>query len=266
MTQGRPAAAGGATAPDAARAAHALRTAVLRRAIAEGDPPAGPPFPCPYLAERQARHVVVVPRPLGPGVYHALMDLNFRRLGEIFYRPDCGGCRECRMIRIPVADFRPSRAQRRCSARNRDVSVEVGPARPSDEKRRLYAAYIRGRHDDGQMDGSVEELESFLYTSSVDTVEIVYRASGRLLAVSIADVEPLAMSAVYCYFDPAAAERSPGVFNVLWMIEECRRRGLDDLYLGYFVRGCRKMSYKAAYRPFEVLEPDGRWVAGGESR
>jgi arginine-tRNA-protein transferase len=43
------------------------------------------------------------------------------------------------------------------------------------------------------------------------------------------------------------------------MIEECRRRRLDHLYLGYYVRDCRKMSYKAGYRPCEILEPDGRW-------
>jgi leucyl-tRNA---protein transferase len=253
------AAAEGATA---ARAAHDLRTRLLGRAIERGQPPVGPPFPCPYLPGRQARHVVVLPRPLAPGVYHALMDLNFRRLGQVFYRPDCGTCHECRMIRIPVAEFRPSRAQRRCWARNRDVTAETGTAMPSDEKYRLYRRYLESRHDDGQMDGSVEELESFLYTSSVETIEIVYRAEGRLVAVSIVDVEPLAMSAVYCYFDPAAAWRSPGVFNVLWLVEECRRRGLHDLYLGYLVRGCRKMSYKAAYRPSEVLAPDGRWVRG----
>jgi arginine-tRNA-protein transferase len=245
-----------------ARSAHGLRTRLLAQAIARGDPRVGPPFPCPYLPGRQARHLVVLPRPLAPGTYHALMDLNFRRLGEVFYRPDCRACHECRMIRIPVAEFRLSRAQRRCWDRNRDVTAEVGPPVPDAEKWRLYRRYLRGRHQDGTMDGSAEELESFLYTSSVDTIEVVYRVSGRLLAISIADVEPLAMSAVYCYFDPAAARRSPGVFNVLWLLEECRRRGLESLYLGYLVAGCRKMSYKAAYRPSEVLAPDGRWVRG----
>jgi arginine-tRNA-protein transferase len=47
------------------------------------------------------------------------------------------------------------------------------------------------------------------------------------------------------------------------MIEECRQRGLPHLYLGYYVRGCGRMSYKAAYRPCEILDETGRWVPEG---
>jgi arginine-tRNA-protein transferase len=110
------------------------------------------------------------------------------------------------------------------------------------------------------MDGSLVELRGFLYSSGVDTIEIVYRVADRLLAVAIADVEPLAMSAVYCFFDPEQERRSPGVFNVLWMLEECRRRGLPHLYLGFFVRDSPKMSYKAGFGPCELLGADGRWA------
>jgi arginine-tRNA-protein transferase len=81
--------------------------------------------------------------------------------------------------------------------------------------------------------------------------------------VGLVDVEPLALSAVYCYFDPAEARRSPGVFNILWLIDECRRRGAPHLYLGYYVRDSPKMSYKAAYRPYEILGAGGRWVRRG---
>jgi arginine-tRNA-protein transferase len=49
------------------------------------------------------------------------------------------------------------------------------------------------------------------------------------------------------------------VLNVLWLIDECRRRGLAHVYLGYFVRGCAKMSYKAGFRPCELLGADGAW-------
>jgi arginine-tRNA-protein transferase len=34
--------------------------------------------------------------------------------------------------------------------------------------------------------------------------------------------------------------------------------GLPYLYLGYWIQGCRKMAYKQAYRPLEVLV-EGRW-------
>lgn len=242
-----------------AQRSHRRRTEVLARAIAAHSLAPGERFRCPYLRGRQARHLNLVPSPLQPGVYHALMDLNFRRLGPVFYRPQCEACDECRMIRVPVDEFRPSRAQRRCRERNRDLSVEAGPPRPSDEKHDLYRRYLLDRHD-GQMDGSPLEFHGFLYASQVATLEVVYRAEGRLLGVGLVDVEPLALSAVYCFFDPADARRSPGVFNILWLIEECRRRGAPYLYLGYYVHDSPKMSYKAGFRPNEILDAEGHWV------
>jgi arginine-tRNA-protein transferase len=237
---------------------HDDRVRWLARAIHESGIDAGEPFPCPYLPGRRARQLNVLPRPLVPGTYHALMDLNFRRLGPIFYRPACAGCHECRMIRVRVAEFRPSRAQRRCWARNADLAVAVAEPEPSDEKHRLYVRYLEARHD-GQMDGSLQEFLGFLYTSPAATLEVRYSAADRLLGVGIVDVEPQALSAVYCYFEPAEARRSLGVFNILWLIEECRRRGARHLYLGYYVRESARMNYKADYRPCELLAPDGRW-------
>lgn len=249
----------GAEGPARAELIHEARTQRLARALESQPVSAGEPFPCPYLAGRTARQLTLVPRPLQPGIYHSLMDLNFRRLGPVFYRPQCDGCHECRMIRVPVAAFRPSRSQRRCWSRNRDVVAGAGPPAPSAEKHALYRDYLRARHD-GQMDGSDLEFRGFLYSSEVRTLEVEYRVGGRLLGVAIADLEPLALSAVYCYFDPADARRSPGVFNVLWLIEECRRRALPYLYLGYYVSGSMTMSYKASYRPCEILQPDGGWT------
>jgi arginine-tRNA-protein transferase len=96
----------------------------------------------------------------------------------------------------------------------------------------------------------------------VQTLEVSYRLDGELVGVGVVDVEPEAMSAVYCYFDPTLPARSLGVLNVLWLIEECRRRKIPHLYLGYYVVGSRKMSYKSCYRPYELLQVDGRWSTG----
>jgi leucyl-tRNA---protein transferase len=231
----------------------------LAEAIERAGARPGPPFECPYLPHREARHLALRLEPLQPGLYHALMDLNFRRLGEVFYRPQCDGCDACRMIRLPVAEFRPSRAQRRCWKRNADLHVEIGAPRMSDEKQALYKRYLRARHD-GQMDGSPAELHGFLYSSPTETLELGYSWQGRLIGVGIVDVEPAALSAVYCYFDPTLRARSLGVFNVLRLLDECRRRGLAHLYLGYYVRGCANMDYKARYRPCEILEPGRGFV------
>jgi leucyl-tRNA---protein transferase len=237
---------------------HDQRVRRLAAVLEQHGPPPGPSFPCAYLPGREARQVLIAIDQPPPGTYHALMDLNFRRLGRVFYRPECDGCQECRMIRVPVASFRPSRSQRRGEATNADLAVSLETPSASDEKHDLYRRYLEARHE-GQMDGSREEFDGFLYSSCVETREVVYRLEGRVVAVGIVDTEPQAWSAVYCYFDPALERRGLGVFNVLWLIEACRRRRVPYLYLGFYVQGCARMNYKARYRPCEVLSPDAHW-------
>jgi arginyl-tRNA--protein-N-Asp/Glu arginylyltransferase len=237
---------------------HARRTRRLAQILEESGLEPGMERPCPYLPGRSAKQIVVLPPKGVPELYHSFMDLNFRRLGSIYYRPACEGCTECRALRVLAAEFVPSRSQRRCLARNADLRVEVGAPIATAEKHELYQRYLETRHD-GQMDGSWDELTESLYDTPATTLELSYRLEGRLLSVGLVDVEPRALSAVYCYFDPGMGRRSLGILNVLRLVEECRRRGAPFLYLGYQVAGSPKMEYKAAFRPHELLGPDGLW-------
>jgi len=237
-------------------------TGRLRALLEEHGPPPGGAFRCSYLPGREARHVTLLPSPVVPGLYQSFMELNFRRSGRTFYRPACDGCAACQMIRLPVAEFAPNRAQRRCQKRNADVEVVVQTPKPTEAKRRLFARYLRARHD-GAMDASPESFERFLYDSPLLSVEMEFRVGERLIGVGLADAEPQALSAVYFFFDPDEEPRSPGVLNVLALVEEARRREQAWLYLGYWVKGSRTMDYKIGYRPCEVLEPDGTWSRFG---
>jgi arginyl-tRNA--protein-N-Asp/Glu arginylyltransferase len=238
-------------------AEHERRVSLIGRRVGEMRLPAGPPHPCAYRPGREAREVAMRLDVLPAGYYHAFMDLNYRRLGEVLYRPACEGCSSCAQLRVPVEAFRPSRSQRRCLARNADISVTLGPPAASEEKRSLYARYLDARHDT-TMDGSWEEFASFLYTSCVTTLEATFRQGDKLLAVSIVDAEPDALSAVYCYFDPDLGARSLGTFNILWLIAEARRSRRPYVYLGYYVAESPAMRYKAGFRPCEIWS-DGTW-------
>jgi len=195
---------------------------------------------------------------MAPDDYRLLMDLGWRRSGCLFYRPRCEGCRECVPIRVRTDAFRRSRSQRRVWRRNQDLDVVVGPPRLTDEKHELYARYLRQQHD-GTMGEDREDMERFLYASPINTREICYRLGGRLVGVGIVDVSSTAVSTVYFYFDPDDHRRSPGTFSILWEIDWARRHGIAFYYLGYLVRGVRTMSYKARFRPHELLGPDGKW-------
>lgn len=63
-------------------------------------------------------------------------------------------------------------------------------------------------------------------------------------------------------FDPDYRDRGLGVYSILWQIEESRRLGNEWLYLGYWIRECRKMAYKDEYRPLEVYRSN-RWIRYG---
>jgi len=217
---------------------------------------------CSYLPNRKATTLFLDPRqPIDLQTYARLSELGFRRSGEHLYRPHCQHCQACIPARIPTADFRPSRQQRRILARNLDLSVRAVRPAPSDEHYALYARYIEQRHADGDMyPPSREQFSSFLLRDLPFCVFFEFRLGERLLAVAVTDVLPNGLSAVYTFFDPDEQPRSLGRLAILWQIAEAARRGLPAVYLGYWISDCRKMRYKSEYRPLE-LYVDQHWTA-----
>ncbi len=80
---------------------------------------------------------------------------------------------------------------------------------------------------------------------------------GRLIAAVLIDILGDGISMIYSFYDPDEAERSLGTFMILDNIARVRRLGLPFLYLGYWVRGSRKMDYKARFLPQERLTAEG---------
>ena len=234
-----------------------------------------PSRPCPYLSGRVETIRGFLCSEMHPAVYHAFMDRAFRRSGNFFYQPVCHGCRECTPIRVPTATFTPSKSQRRVWRRNAGVTVDVSPdARPTDEKYELYTRYQRERHGDlipAAEDRAAEyaHFADFLHAAVVDTIEFTYRdaATHALLGVGIADIAPQSLSSVYFYYDPAASRRrSLGVYSAMWEIGFAALEKVPYYYLGYWVRDCGTMRYKADFHPCELLGPDGVWRAMPSSR
>ena len=221
--------------------------------------------PCSYLPGRVSESRAAWADAMPAGLYHRFMDAGFRRSGKVLYQPACRGCRACQPIRVPVAKFNPGKSQRRCRRRNEDLVVALTEPQATDEKYDLYRRYLAGRFGksaDG--DEKRESFESFLYDSPVDTVEFAFRdAGGRLLAVGICDVCRQSLSSVYFYYDPAEAKRGLGTFGALHEIDAALALGIPYYYLGYWVSGCDTMHYKADFRPYEILGPDGIWRPGG---
>ena len=218
------------------------------------------PYPCSYLPERVARSQVATPSHLiDTHVYSELVRHGFRRSGGFTYRPHCDRCRACVPMRIPVADFQPNRAQRRCLRNGRGLDVVRSGLAFNSEHYALYLRYQRERHPGGGMDqDSREQYQHFLLHSNVDTDLYEFREGAVLRMVSLVDRLADGLSSVYAFFDPALPGAGYGTYNVLWQIERCRELGLPYLYLGYWIAESRKMAYKATFRPVEGLF-DGAW-------
>ncbi len=220
-----------------------------------------PAHPCSYLDEQHATTLFLDPRePLRAEVYAPLSALGFRRSGQGIYRPHCHTCRACIPARVVCAAFEPNRQQRRVLQRNQDVEVQCVAPYFSDEIYALYARYIEARHADGDMfPPSPEQFRDFLLVQTDFSYFAAFRVQGRLIAVAVMDILPNGISAVYTFFDPHEASRSMGRFAILWQIAEAQRRQLPALYLGYWIRDCRKMRYKTEYQPLE-LYVNQRWI------
>ncbi|MDR6178125.1 MULTISPECIES: arginyltransferase [unclassified Pseudomonas] len=220
------------------------------------------PHACSYLPNEQATTLFLDPsQPMNGQIYAELSELGFRRSGDHLYRPHCQLCKACVPARIPVARFRPSRKQTRVLKRNLDIKVTRCDPGFTEERYQLYARYISERHADGDMfPPSRGQFSTFLVSHLPYAFFYEMRVEDRLIGIAVTDVLPNGMSAVYTFYDPSEERRSLGVFGILWQVAETRRLGLDAVYLGYWIKGCRKMSYKTEYRPIELFV-NQRWVA-----
>ncbi|MGD8484937.1 MAG: arginyltransferase [Thioalkalispiraceae bacterium] len=213
-----------------------------------------PEHPCSYLEQRVARTLFVDPAAtLTMHDYGILLEAGFRRSGENVYRPACETCQQCIPLRIPVAQFRPRRNQRRNWVQNQALSVSILNSHYIEEHYHLYRTYMQSRHPGGGMDQDDPDAYQRVITSSwSDTLLYEFRDNGKLVAVAVVDEFKNALSAVYTFFHPDYATRSPGRYAVLYEIERARTTGKDWLYLGYWNPDCQKMSYKNEYHPHEI--------------
>lgn len=215
---------------------------------------------CSYLPEREATTLFVDPQlPVNNQLYGQLNEMGFRRSGKHFYTPHCKNCQDCIATRVVVQDFRANRRQQRILKANADVDVVEVDSIDSEPHYAVYERYINQRHVDGDMHPpSLAQYRQFIGNTTDFSTYLELRAQNQLFAVCVLDRLPDGFSAIYTFFDPAYDKRSPGVFTILKLIERAWEQNLDYVYLGYWIRECRKMSYKIEYRPIELLI-NGRW-------
>jgi leucyl-tRNA---protein transferase len=228
------------------------------------------PQPCPYLEGRMERKLFTSLQ--GDGAERlndALSKQGFRRSQNVVYRPSCAECSACLSARIRVADFVPSRSQKRILARTVGLQRIPSSAWATEEQYALFRRYLDARHADGGMaDMDAFEFAAMIEETPIRTRVIHYHLPGvpgpdTLVAVSLTDVFDDGLSMVYSFYNPDMAAMSLGTFAILDHIALAREAGLPYVYLGYWVPGSRKMGYKVGFSALEVYK-GGVWQDIGD--
>lgn len=233
------------------------------------------PRACSYLPDTTATLDHRLMLNVGSGELGWLLERGWRRFGPDYFRPACPACSACVPTRLVVADFAPTRSQRRARRKAEGLRLTVGPPLVDDEHLALYSLWHANREAAREWSPSALDAEDYALQFAFPhpcAREVAFHddaAGGRLVGVSICDEAPAAWSLVYFFFDPAYAERSLGVANVVLGVEIAAERGIPHVYLGYAVADCPSLRYKQAFGPREELlgwprpgeEP--RWVRSG---
>ncbi|KAG7554231.1 N-end aminoacyl transferase N-terminal [Arabidopsis suecica] len=161
-------------------------------------------------------------------------------------------------------------------ARKRKLEIHLKRSSFDPEEHELYKRYQLKVHNDKPEHVAESSYRRFLVDSPLIDVQPSgdekvppcgfgsfhqqYRVDGRLIAVGVVDILPKCLSSVYLFWDPDYAFLSLGKYSALqeinWVTEnQAHCPSLHYYYLGYYIHSCRKMRYKAAYRPSELLCP-----------
>lgn len=219
------------------------------------------PAPCPYIAGREeAKLAVDISGAFAQSWNNTLSRAGFRRSHGVCYIPACPDCDECVSVRIPVADFQPSKKMRKVLRLNQGASIAFTPNVATTEQYGLFSDYLNSRHAESDMtEMYFEEYRAMIEDACVDSAVMEVRENASLQAAMLIDVLDDGLSAAYSFFNPEQSGRSLGTFMILKLTEEARKIGLPYVYLGYWIKSVSNMAYKARFQPLEYFV-DGAWT------
>jgi arginine-tRNA-protein transferase len=199
-----------------------------------------------------------------PAMMDTFWEDGWRHFGTYFFRMQIDLLNDIpmhiRALRIRVADFKPSKNQRRILRKNNDVRVEFQPIRLTETHETLF-----NKHKLRFTDNQPVSLHDFLSQEPAIMPCLGYEcrvtaSDGRLLAVSFFDVGERAASSVYAMFDTDDKERGLGNFTLLAELEFARFSGKEYLYTGYVHEEHSFYDYKKHFSGTEYYNWRGKWL------
>jgi arginine-tRNA-protein transferase len=212
---------------------------------------------CPYGVPCIACFYQAMFGPLTDRTMELFLAAGYRRNGNCLYTMHCRACSACIPIRLLPGQFLPDRNQRRVVRKNSDIEVSISKVTMDAEHLSLCGRFLQARYPQ-EHNNAEGYYGGFFCNTIVDSARVDFRLDGRLVGGSIIDLGENWMNAVYFYFDPDEAARGLGTFNILTLVDLCRELEIEYLYLGYYIKNVRAMSYKQRFRPHELFL-EGKW-------
>lgn len=213
---------------------------------------------CPYGLPFQAVYNQGLFDTMPDFIMDVYLASGYRRNGNVIYNMHCPDCQACVPIRIAPKEFKPNRNQKRVWKKNRDITVEIAPLACSTENLALLEKFLAARFP-GRDSSPLDYYTGFFLNHITSTVEFRYRIGSKLLGVAIVDLSSTWLNVVFFYFNPEEEKRSPGTYNILHLIDFCMQKEIKYIYLGYWIKNVKAMSYKAQFKP-HYLYCNNDWI------
>ena len=216
------------------------------------------PHECSYLGDRFCTmHYKCISR-CSPHLNSELVERGWRRFGLYFSRPNCKNCSECLNLRIDAENFKFSRSDRRILRKNENTTILMQKPSLTYKHLELYEKYHRFMQcKKGWQYYDVTPKRYFeLHVAGCGEFgkEVLYFHNGVMVGVDLIDITKNGISSIYFFYDTDFAQLSLGRFSIYRQILLALELGVKWIYLGYYVKECPSLKYKADYEPHQLLK------------
>ena len=200
---------------------------------------------------------------VSPQQLDALLADGWRHFGTHFYRYNisvyANELRRVLPLRVRLADFAPSKSQRRVVQRNQDLQIVFRPIEITPEKTKLFERHKRRFHH--AVPDSLYDFLSFEpATVPCEALELCVYEDKIFLGATFFFVAATAVSAVYAMFEPTETTRGLGIFMMLSTINYAIENGKTFYYPGYAYVEKSFYDYKKRFAALETFDWDKAWI------
>lgn len=216
------------------------------------------PAKCAYLKDETMRMEYKFIEDCPSHLSQRLIQRGWRRFGEYYSRPNCQDCNKCLSLRIKADEYRFSKSAKRTIRKN--VKTRFLIQKPTLTKSHLnlyekYHKHMEAKKSWKHYSLSPNSYHELYVSGAMDFgQEVLYFVDEKLVGVDLIDFLDDGISSIYFFYDPDYAYLSLGRFSIYQQILIAQIHKLPYIYLGYYVKECDSLSYKADYKPYEILQ------------